>query len=210
MAAKMRNMGEACTAANRLFVHRDIAGEFSRRLAERMAALRVGDGAVDGTDVGPLIDQAGLDKVEHLVNDAVARGAKVLTGGDRLQRAGYFYAPTVLLDVPADAELNSAEIFGPVAPVLVFDTEDEVVQRANDTEWGLAGYVFTQDVDRAARFSAALEVGMVGVNTGVVSSPAAPFGGIKQSGLGREGGRVGIEEFLEYKYTAIPVVPASR
>jgi succinate-semialdehyde dehydrogenase/glutarate-semialdehyde dehydrogenase len=210
MAAKMRNMGEACTAANRLFVHRDIAGVFSHRLAERMAALRVGDGAAGGTDVGPLIDQAGLDKVEHLVKDAVARGAKVLTGGDRHQGPGYFYEPTVLLDVPGDAELTSTEIFGPVAPILVFDTEDEVIQRANDTESGLVGYVFTQDVDRAARFAAALEVGMVGVNTGIVSSPAAPFGGIKQSGLGREGGRVGIEEFLEYKYTAVPVFAESK
>jgi succinate-semialdehyde dehydrogenase/glutarate-semialdehyde dehydrogenase len=205
-AAKMRNMGEACTAANRIYVHRDIADEFSRRLAERLEGLRVGDGAAEGTEVGPLIDREGLVKVAHLVDDAVKRGAKVLTGGFRIEGPGYFYKPTVLFDVPADAELTSTEIFGPVAPITVFDTEDEVIPWANDTEWGLVGYVFTQDVDRAARFSAALEVGMVGVNTGVVSNPAAPFGGIKQSGLGREGGRVGIDEFLEYKYTAIPMV----
>lgn len=204
LAAKMRNMGEACTAANRLYVHRDVADEFSRRLAERMDALRVGDGAAPGTDVGPLIDQDGLDKVQQLVDDAVSRGAKILTGGFRPEGSGYFYKPTVLSDVPSDAELNSTEIFGPVAPITVFDSEDEVLRLANDTEWGLVGYVFTQDLDRAARFSAELEVGMVGINTGVVSNPSAPFGGIKQSGLGREGGRVGIEEFLEYKYTAIP------
>ncbi|HEX4816888.1 MAG TPA: NAD-dependent succinate-semialdehyde dehydrogenase [Nonomuraea sp.] len=203
--AKMRNMGEACTAANRLFIHRDIADEFSRRLATRMEALQVGDGAEPGTDVGPLIDQAGLDKVDHLVDDAVARGARIITGGYRPDGPGYFYKPTVLVDVPADAEMNSTEIFGPVAPIAVFDTEEEVIQRANDTQWGLVGYVFTRDLDKAAWFSAELEVGMVGVNTGVVSNPAAPFGGIKQSGLGREGGRVGIDEFLEYKYTAIPI-----
>jgi succinate-semialdehyde dehydrogenase/glutarate-semialdehyde dehydrogenase len=204
IAAKMRNMGEACTAANRLYIHRDVAEEFSRRFAERMDALRVGDGAVPGTEVGPLIDQDGLDKVQRLVDDAVARGAKVLTGGFRPEGPGYFYKPTVLVDVPADAEMSRTEIFGPVAPITVFDTEDEVIRMANDTEWGLVGYVFTQDVDLAARFSGELEVGMVGVNTGVVSNPAAPFGGIKQSGLGREGGRVGIDEFLEYKYTAVP------
>ncbi|WP_138417044.1 NAD-dependent succinate-semialdehyde dehydrogenase [Sinomonas gamaensis] len=205
IAAKMRNMGEACTAANRLYVHRDIAEEFSRRFAERMEALRVGDGALPGTQVGPLIDQDGLDKVQHLVDDAVAKGAKVLTGGFRPEGPGYFYKPTVLVDVPAEAEISRTEIFGPVAPISVFDSEDEVLRMANDTEWGLVGYVFTQDLDKAARFSAELEVGMVGVNTGIVSNPAAPFGGVKQSGLGREGGRVGIDEFLEYKYAAIPV-----
>jgi succinate-semialdehyde dehydrogenase/glutarate-semialdehyde dehydrogenase len=206
IAAKMRNMGEACTAANRLYVQRDIAGEFSRRLAERMEALSVGNGADTDTDVGPLIDQKALDKVQRLVDDAVARGAKVLTGGFRPEGPGYFYLPTVLADVPADAEMSRTEIFGPVAPIIVFDTEDEVIRMANDTDWGLVGYVFTQDLDLAARFSTELEVGMVGVNTGIVSNPAAPFGGIKQSGLGREGGRVGIAEFLEYKYTATPVV----
>jgi succinate-semialdehyde dehydrogenase / glutarate-semialdehyde dehydrogenase len=205
IAAKMRNMGEACTAANRIYLQRGVAEEFSRRFAARMDALRVGDGAVPGTEVGPLIDQDGLDKVQRLVDDAVDRGAKILTGGFRPQTPGYFYKPTVLVDVPADADICRTEIFGPVAAITVFDTEDEVIAMANDTDWGLVGYVFTQDLDVAARFSAALEVGMVGVNTGVVSNPAAPFGGIKQSGLGREGGQVGIDEFLEYKYTAIPV-----
>jgi succinate-semialdehyde dehydrogenase/glutarate-semialdehyde dehydrogenase len=203
--AKMRNMGEACTAANRFFVHNILAEDFADKLSKRMSELRVGDGAVDGTDVGPLISQAGLDKVEALVADAVGRGARVLTGGRRADGPGYFYEPTVLVDVPADAQLMSTEIFGPVAAISTFDAEDEVIRRANDTPWGLVGYVFTQDVDKALRFSAALEVGMVGLNTGIVSNPAAPFGGIKQSGLGREGGRIGIEEFLEYKYTAIPV-----
>ena len=203
--AKMRNMGEACTAANRFFVHHSLAEDFADKLSKRMSELRVGDGAVDGTDVGPLISQAGLDKVEALVADAVAKGARVLTGGRRADGPGYFYEPTVLVDVPADAQLMSTEIFGPVAAISTFDAEDEVIRRANDTPWGLVGYVFTQDVDKALRFSAALEVGMVGLNTGIVSNPAAPFGGIKQSGLGREGGRIGIEEFLEYKYTAIPV-----
>jgi succinate-semialdehyde dehydrogenase/glutarate-semialdehyde dehydrogenase len=203
--AKMRNMGEACTAANRFFVHNTLAEDFADKLSKRMSELRVGDGGIDGTDVGPLINQAGLDKVEALVADAVAKGARVLTGGRRTDGPGYFYEPTVLVDVPADAQLMSTEIFGPVAAISTFDAEDEVIRRANDTAWGLVGYVFTQDVDKALRFSAALEVGMVGLNTGIVSNPAAPFGGIKQSGLGREGGRIGIEEFLEYKYTAIPV-----
>jgi succinate-semialdehyde dehydrogenase/glutarate-semialdehyde dehydrogenase len=161
---------------------------------------------VDGTDVGPLISQAGLDKVDSLVTDAVEKGARLLTGGRRVDGPGYFYEPTVLVDVPADANLMSTEIFGPVAAISSFDAEDEVIRRANDTPWGLVGYVFTQDIDRSMRFSAALEVGMVGLNTGLVSNPAAPFGGIKQSGLGREGGKLGIDEFLEYKYTAIPVV----
>jgi succinate-semialdehyde dehydrogenase/glutarate-semialdehyde dehydrogenase len=205
LKAKMRNMGEACTAANRFFVHSSLAAEFAEKFSQRMSELQVGNGAVEGTEVGPLISQAGLDKVESLVADAVGKGAKVLTGGHSVDGPGYFYEPTVLIDVSADAELMSQEIFGPVAAISTFDTEDEVVQRANDTPWGLVGYVFTQDVDRALRFSASLEVGMVGLNTGVVSNPAAPFGGIKQSGLGREGGRIGIEEFLEYKYTAIPI-----
>ncbi|MET8946773.1 NAD-dependent succinate-semialdehyde dehydrogenase [Streptomyces sp. NPDC004542] len=204
MVAKMRNMGEACTAANRMFVHRSVAGEFSARLAERMAALTVGPGTEPGSEVGPLIDAAGRGKVESLVRDAVERGATVLTGGRTPDGPGSFYPPTVLTGVPADAELTRTEIFGPVAAVIPFDDEDDVVRAANDTEWGLVGYVFTRDLDRALRVGERLETGMVGVNTGLVSNPAAPFGGVKQSGLGREGGRVGIEEFLEYKYLAIP------
>ncbi|NDO78748.1 aldehyde dehydrogenase family protein [Kocuria indica] len=204
VAAKMRNMGEACTAANRLFVHRSVMSEFSRKLAERLGALSVGDGAQDGTDVGPLVEAKALDKVQELVDDAVARGATVECGGSRPDRPGFFYDPTVLQGVDPDSKLMSEEIFGPVAPVIPFDSEDEVLELANDTPWGLVGYLFTQDVDRSFRVSDALEVGMVGLNTGIVSNPAAPFGGVKASGLGREGGRVGIEEFLEYKYVAVP------
>jgi succinate-semialdehyde dehydrogenase/glutarate-semialdehyde dehydrogenase len=205
MKAKMRNMGEACTAANRFFVHRSVVEEFSEKFAKKISELQVGNGAVEGTEVGPLIEQKGLDKVESLVADAVAKGARVLTGGTRPEGPGYFYTPTVLTDVPLDADLMSTEIFGPVAAITPFDSEDEVLRLANDTEWGLVGYVFTETMDKALRFSAELEVGMVGLNTGLVSNPAAPFGGIKQSGLGREGGKIGIEEFLETKYTAIAV-----
>lgn len=205
LAAKMRNMGEACTAANRLFVHRDLADEFGRRLATCMDQLVVGDGADADTQVGPLIEQAAVDKVRQLVDDATARGARVLTSNTLTDQSGYFYSPTVLVDVPADADMNFTEIFGPVAAITVFDTDDEVIRRANDTPWGLVGYVFTTSLNRAERFSRDLEVGMVGINTGIVSNPAAPFGGIKQSGLGREGGRIGIDQFLEYKYTAIPI-----
>ncbi|MGW5089853.1 NAD-dependent succinate-semialdehyde dehydrogenase [Streptomyces coelicoflavus] len=202
MVAKMRNMGEACTAANRFFVHRSVAGEFADRLARRMGALVVGPG--DGVDVGPLIDAAGRAKVEELVADAVERGARVLVGGTAPDGPGCFYPPTVLTDVSPDSRLTATEIFGPVAAILTFDDEDEVVRRANDTPWGLVGYVFTEGLDRALRVSERLEVGMVGLNTGLVSNPAAPFGGVKQSGLGREGGRVGIDEFLEYQYVAMP------
>ena len=205
LKAKMRNMGEACTAANRFFVHRSVVEEFSEKFAKKISELRVGNGAVEGTEVGPLIEQKGLDKVESLVSDAVAKGARVLTGGSRPEGPGYFYTPTVLTDVPLTAELMSTEIFGPVAAITAFDSEDEVLRLANDTEWGLAGYVFTENVDKAMRFSAELEVGMVGLNTGLVSNPAAPFGGVKQSGLGREGGKIGIEEFLETKYAALAV-----
>jgi succinate-semialdehyde dehydrogenase/glutarate-semialdehyde dehydrogenase len=204
MAAKMRNMGEACTAANRMYVHRDIATAFSERLAARMAAMKVGNGLDDGTEVGPLIDATGRAKVQRLVDDALSRGATALTGGRLPQGPGYFYPPTVLADVSLESDLMTAEVFGPVAPVIPFDDEDEVVTWANETDWGLVGYVFTQDIDRAFDLSERLEVGMVGVNTGVVSNPAAPFGGVKQSGLGREGGKVGIDEFLEYKYLSVP------
>ncbi|MEV6158498.1 NAD-dependent succinate-semialdehyde dehydrogenase [Nonomuraea sp. NPDC052129] len=204
VTAKMRNMGEACTAANRFFVHQSVAGEFSAKLGERMSALKVADGTTRGAEVGPLIDRAGLEKVERLVDDAVRRGASVVVGGSRLSGHGYFYAPTVLADVPTDASLMSTEIFGPVAPIIPFDDEDEAVRLANDTDWGLVGYVFTTDLDRAFRLGEALDVGMVGVNTGLVSNPAAPFGGVKHSGLGREGGRAGIEEYLESKYLAMP------
>jgi succinate-semialdehyde dehydrogenase / glutarate-semialdehyde dehydrogenase len=203
IAAKMRNMGEACTAANRVFVHSSVIDEFGRRLADRLAAMRVGRGTDDGVQVGPLIDEAALKKVESLVADAVGRGAAVLTGGSAVAGGGYFYPPTVLTGVPRDAAMADEEIFGPVAPLTPFDTEAEVVAAANDTEYGLVSYVFTNDLRRALRVAEALETGMVGLNQGVVSNPAAPFGGIKQSGLGREGGAVGIDEFLETKYVGI-------
>jgi succinate-semialdehyde dehydrogenase/glutarate-semialdehyde dehydrogenase len=205
MLAKMRNMGEACTAANRFFVHHSVAEEFGRRLAERMGALVVGPGTRNGVDVGPLIDRTGRGKVEALVADAVERGARVLVGGRTPEGPGCFYPPTVLTDVSPESRLMDTEIFGPVAAILTFGDEDEVIRRANDTPWGLVGYVFTEGLDRALRVSERLEVGMVGLNTGLVSNPAAPFGGVKQSGLGREGGRVGIDEFLEYQYLAMPV-----
>ncbi|MGW0656903.1 aldehyde dehydrogenase family protein, partial [Streptomyces umbrinus] len=193
MFAKMRNMGEACTAANRFFVHSSVADEFAVRLAERMGALVVGPGTRDGVDVGPLIDDAGRAKVEELVADAVGRGARVLVGGSTPDGPGRFYPPTVLAGVDPGSRLMDTEIFGPVAAILTFDDEDEVIRVANDTPWGLVGYVFTAGLDRSLRVSERLEVGMVGLNTGLVSNPAAPFGGIKQSGLGREGGRVGID-----------------
>ena len=203
MAAKMRNMGEACTAANRIYVHESIIEEFGARLAAKMASLTVGPGTQDGVDVGPLIDEAAQRKVADLVADAVGRGATVLTGGGEHDGAGYFYAPTVLTGVPADARMAGEEIFGPVAPLTPFATEDEVVAAANDTPYGLVAYVYTNDLRRALRVGEAIETGMVGLNQGVVSNPAAPFGGVKESGLGREGGSVGIDEFLEVKYIGI-------
>jgi succinate-semialdehyde dehydrogenase/glutarate-semialdehyde dehydrogenase len=203
MTAKMRNIGEACTAANRFYVQRGIVDEFSRRLTERMEALPMGRGTEEGVVVGPLIDEPAVEKVSGLVADAVDRGARVLTGGSTVDGPGNFYQATVLTDVPKDARLASEEIFGPVAPITPFDTEDEAIAAANDTEFGLVSYVYTSDLKRALRVSERLEAGMIGLNQGLVSNPAAPFGGIKQSGLGREGGSVGIDEFLETKYIAV-------
>ncbi|MDQ4109986.1 MAG: NAD-dependent succinate-semialdehyde dehydrogenase [Actinomycetota bacterium] len=203
MAAKMRNTGEACTAANRIYVQRSVIEEFGERLAKAMSELPVGRGVEEGVRVGPLIDEAAREKVQTLVDDAVAGGARVLTGGTAPDGPGYFYPPTVLTGVPASAKMGSEEIFGPVAPLTPFDTEDEVVEAVNDTEYGLVNYVFTNDLRRGLRVAEALESGMVGLNQGVVSNPAAPFGGVKASGLGREGGRTGIEEFLETKYVGI-------
>ncbi|MEU6132706.1 NAD-dependent succinate-semialdehyde dehydrogenase [Saccharopolyspora sp. NPDC047091] len=203
MQAKMRNIGEACTAANRFYVHADVADEFSRRLAERMAALRIGRGVAEDVQVGPLIDATQLGKVDDLVNDAVGHGAEVVVGGSRHGGDGYFYPPTVLKNVPAQARMTREEIFGPVAPISTFTDEQTAIDQANDTEYGLVAYVYTRDLNRALRVSEALESGMIGLNQGVVSNPAAPFGGVKASGLGREGGKVGIDEFLETKYIAI-------
>ncbi|MFC7446370.1 NAD-dependent succinate-semialdehyde dehydrogenase [Rhodococcus daqingensis] len=202
MAAKMRNGGEACTAANRLLVHNAVREEFTARLTERIAALRVGPGYEDGSDLGPLINEKQRGAVAALVADAVDAGARVRTGGHAVDGPGFFYAPTVLDEVPADARIVREEIFGPVAAITGFDTEAEAIAAANDTEYGLAAYFYTRDLDRAMRVAAALESGMVGVNRGVISDPAAPFGGVKQSGLGSEGGTEGIDEYLNTKYVA--------
>jgi succinate-semialdehyde dehydrogenase/glutarate-semialdehyde dehydrogenase len=203
MQAKMRNMGEACTAANRIYVHSSLIEDFGQRLAAQMGALTVGDGTQEGSKVGPLIDDAAQDKVDSLVRDAVERGAEVLTGAQRPEGKGYFYPPTVLTGVSPDAQMTSEEIFGPVAALTPFETEDEAVTAANNTPYGLVAYVFTNDLRRAIRVGERIEAGMVGLNQGVVSNPYAPFGGIKESGLGREGGSSGIEEFLETKYIGI-------
>jgi succinate-semialdehyde dehydrogenase/glutarate-semialdehyde dehydrogenase len=203
MAAKLRNMGEACTAANRFIVHESVAAEFSKKFAEKMSALKVARGTEDGANIGPLIDEKSRAGVHALVSDAVSKGAKVLTGGAVPTGEGYFYPPTVLADVPANAEILKEEIFGPVAPVITFKTEDEAVKLANNTEYGLIAYAFTQNLNRGLRLAERLEVGMFGLNAGVISNPAAPFGGVKASGLGREGGFEGIEEYLETVYVGI-------
>jgi succinate-semialdehyde dehydrogenase / glutarate-semialdehyde dehydrogenase len=203
MAAKMRNMGEACTAANRIYVHESLIEEFGQKLAEKMSSLTVGRGTEDGIQVGPLIDDAAQNKVAELLEDAVGRGARVLSGGIRPDAAGFFFPPTVLSGVPADARMAHEEIFGPVAPLTPFKDEAEVLAAANATQFGLVSYVFTNDLRRALRVAEKLETGMVGINQGVVSNPAAPFGGVKESGLGREGGATGIDEFLEIKYVGI-------
>jgi succinate-semialdehyde dehydrogenase / glutarate-semialdehyde dehydrogenase len=203
MAAKMRNMGEACTAANRIYVHESRIEEFGQKLADKMSSLSVGRGTEDGIQVGPLIDDAAQKKVAELVEDAVGRGARVLSGGNRPDGVGFFFQPTVLTGVPGDARMAHEEIFGPVAPLTPFADEAEALAAANATEYGLVSYVFTNDLRRALRVAEKLETGMVGINQGVVSNPAAPFGGIKASGVGREGGAVGIDEFLEIKYVGI-------
>ncbi|HWT93881.1 MAG TPA: NAD-dependent succinate-semialdehyde dehydrogenase [Solirubrobacteraceae bacterium] len=205
LLAKMRNGGEACTSANRFHVQAEVAEAFARRLAERMAAMPVGRGTAPGVGMGPLIDARQRDKVAALVADAVGRGADVLCGGEAGPGDGYFYAPTVLGGVPPDAELLREEIFGPVAPVVPFADEREAIAMANATEYGLAAYLYTRDLDRAVRVAEALDVGMIGLNRGVVSNAGAPFGGMKHSGFGREGGPEGLDEYLETKYLAIDV-----
>jgi succinate-semialdehyde dehydrogenase/glutarate-semialdehyde dehydrogenase len=201
--AKMRNNGESCVAANRFHVAEPVAAEFTRRLTEKMAAMKVGHGTEEGVKVGPLINTQQRDKVVELVADAVEQGAKVTTGGEVARGKGFFYPPTVLAEVPDSARILREEVFGPVAPVTTFTDEDDAVRRANDTEFGLVGYVFTRDVDRAIRVGERLQTGMAGINTGLVSNAAAPFGGIKASGFGREGGEEGIEEYVEVKYMAL-------
>ena len=200
LLAKMRNLGEACTAANRIFVHEAVAAEFIARLTEKMAALRVGNGLEDGVDVGPLVDAATRDKVVALVDDALAKGAKLHLGGKPAPGKGFFYPPTVLSQVPDDADCLRTEIFGPVATIQTFTDQNEVIERANGTEYGLVAYVFTRDMRRGMQVCERLDFGMVGLNRGLVSDPAAPFGGSKQSGLGREGGHVGMFEFMETQY----------
>ena len=200
MIAKMRNMGEACTAANRFYVHEKVHDDFAKKLTDKMKSLKMGNGLDDGVALGPLINAEGRDKVISLVNDAVKKGAKVLTGGKTPEGPGYFYPATVLTNVPDNAEMLHEEIFGPVASIQTFKTEDEAIKRANDTEYGLVAYLYTKDLGRGLRVSEKLDFGMVGLNRGLVSDPAAPFGGMKQSGIGREGAHEGLMEFLETQY----------
>jgi succinate-semialdehyde dehydrogenase / glutarate-semialdehyde dehydrogenase len=199
----MRNIGEACTSANRFHVAGSIADEFAQKLADRMGALKLGRGTESDVTVGPLIDDSQQQKVKELVDDAVSKGGEVVVGGSIPDGRGYFYEPTVIRNISDDARVLKEEIFGPVAPVKDFSDEDEAIAAANDTEFGLVAYVFTRDIKRALRVCEGLETGMVGLNQGMVSNVGAPFGGVKQSGLGREGGHWGIEEFLETKYVAI-------
>jgi succinate-semialdehyde dehydrogenase/glutarate-semialdehyde dehydrogenase len=203
MIAKMRNGGEACTSANRFYVEAPIAEEFTKRLTAAMSALKVGPGSDADVAVGPLINDSARRKVAELVDHAVAQGATLRSGGTVPDGEGYFYPPTVLSDVPSDAEILQTEIFGPVAPVVTFATEDEAITLANSTEYGLVSYVYTADLARGLRVSERIEAGMVGLNRGLVSDPAAPFGGVKESGLGREGGTEGLLAFTESKYVAV-------
>ena len=208
MIAKMRNMGEACTAANRFLVHASVAEEFAEKLGARMGALRLGRGQDEGVDVGPLIDAKAVESVHQLVTDAIHDGATLVTGGSVPEggetKDGTFYSPTVLLGVPADAQINTEEIFGPVAPITTFEIEEEAIERANATEYGLASYAYTRDLGRTIRLAEGLAFGMVGINTGLISNAAAPFGGVKSSGFGREGGFEGIAEYLDTTYVSLP------
>ena len=203
MIAKMRNMGEACTSANRFYVHENVHDEFAKKLTAKMSALKMGNGLDDGVTLGPLVNEDGRKKVMSLVDDAVKKGAKVLTGGERPDGPGFFYPATVLTNVPDSAEMLRDEIFGPVASIQSFKSEDEVIKRANDTEYGLVAYLYTRDLSRGMRVSEKLDFGMIGLNRGLVSDPAAPFGGMKQSGIGREGAHEGLMEFLETQYVSV-------
>lgn len=204
MIAKFRNIGQACTAANRFIVHESIADEFARRVTEKVTALRIGRGTEEGIGIGPLINDSAVTKADDLVQDAVGRGATLLTGGSRVDGDGSFYQPTVLSGVAAGSDILREEIFGPVVSIIPFSDEADAVAKANDTEYGLVSYVFTRDLARAQRLVESLQTGMMGINVGVVSNAAAPFGGVKQSGVGREGGFEGIHEYLETKYVLTP------
>ncbi|MDO9398954.1 MAG: NAD-dependent succinate-semialdehyde dehydrogenase [Herbiconiux sp.] len=204
LAAKFRNIGQACTAANRFIVHSSVASEFASRLSERVRAMRVGRGTEEGVTIGPLINDKAVDKADELVQDALSRGATLVAGGHRVDGPGSFYEPTVVASVPFGSDILREEIFGPVVSIVSFDTEDEAVRIANDTEYGLVSYVFTESLARGNRMIDALDTGMMGLNVGVLSNAAAPFGGVKQSGVGREGGTEGIHEYLSTKYTLIP------
>ena len=203
MIAKMRNMGEACTAANRFYVHEKVHDEFASKLTAKMGSLKMGNGLDDGVALGPLVNKEGRDKVIELVDDAVKKGAKVLTGGKTPDGPGFFYPATVLTNVPDRAKMLNEEIFGPVASIQTFKSEEEAIRRANDTEYGLVAYLYTRDVGRGMRVSEKLDFGMIGLNRGLVSDPAAPFGGMKQSGIGREGAHEGLMEFLETQYVSV-------
>jgi succinate-semialdehyde dehydrogenase/glutarate-semialdehyde dehydrogenase len=200
MMAKMRNLGEACTAANRIYVHEDVEAHFVESFTQKMAALKMGNGLMSDIDVGPLVNAETRDKVAYFVDDAVAKGAKIKLGGNRPNGPGFYYPPTVLTQVPDSAECLNDEIFGPVAAIQTFTDEDEVIARANNTEYGLVAYLYTKDMRRGLGLSERLDFGMIGLNRGLVSDPAAPFGGTKQSGLGREGGKEGMREFQETQY----------
>jgi succinate-semialdehyde dehydrogenase / glutarate-semialdehyde dehydrogenase len=204
MLAKFRNIGQACTAANRFIVHAAVADEFAAKLTERVKALTVGRGTDEGVAIGPLINDGAVDKADQLVQEAIGRGAKLLTGGKRVERDGSFYEPTVLTEVVAGSDILREEIFGPVVTIIPFTDEADAVAKANDTEYGLVSYVFTRDLARGQRLVESLQTGMMGLNVGVVSNAAAPFGGVKQSGIGREGGFEGIHEYLETKYVLTP------
>src|SRR5712672_1860562 len=203
MIAKMRNMGEACTSANRFYVHEKVHDEFAKKLTAKMGSLKMGNGLDESVSLGPLVNKEGLDKVVELVDDAVGKGAKILTGGKAPGGKGFFYPATVLANVPDNAKMLNEEIFGPVASLQTFKSEDEVIRRANDTEYGLVAYLYTKDLGRGMRVSEKLDYGMIGLNRGLVSDPAAPFGGMKQSGIGREGAHEGLMEFLETQYISV-------
>lgn len=206
MASKFRNTGQTCVCANRFYVHESVVSQFADKLSEKVSNLTVGDGSQEGVDQGPLINMAAIDKVDHLVADAIQRGAECVLGGKRHDLGGSFYEPTILLNVTPDMQISQNEIFGPVISIVTFSTDEEVVGFANDTVYGLAAYFYTRDLSRSIRVAEQLEYGMIGVNDGVISTETAPFGGVKESGLGREGGQTGIDEFLETKYICISEV----